>query len=103
MKLQVKYIIFALIFASSSLNAEYVCPPCDPKKVYVSPLKIIEGMVTGTGMRSNGSHYILVGGITRLFADDADDAIAAGLEYGDNVIVACTNMCWLWSVEKKTQ
>lgn len=90
---------------SSSLSAEYLCPPCDSSKTHVAPLNIIEGEVRGTGMRVNGSHYLLVEGLGREFVEDADDAIAAGLKLGDYVILACTTnrRCWIWDVKKKTQ
>ncbi len=99
-----KYIVFVMII-SSPLSAEYICPPCDSAKVYVPPLNIIEGEVRGKGMRTNGSHYLLVQGLGREFVEDADNAIAAGLEHGDNVTLACTTnrRCWIWDVKKKTQ
>lgn len=94
-----KYIMFALLVLSGPISAEYVCPPCSSQKTSVTSLEIIEGLVTGTGMRANGTHYVLVQGVSRNFADDV---IAAGLEYGDYVTLACTRICWLWGIKKKT-
>ena len=61
----------------------------------IPSLTIVEGEVTGMGLRTyNGTQWLLVDGKQRVMAE-GEDIVELEIEYGDHVKLMCTTRCWI--------
>ena len=65
-------------------------------QIYVQPLNIIEGIVTGKASIRNYETLTIDSSTRHVFADDRFHLV----EYGDWVRLACSGICFVWEIRK---